>query len=285
MSMNLCDIGTIKYIQKKFGFRNSKALGQNFLTEPAVIEAMVKAAEIGADDLVVEIGPGIGVLTAGIAEKAGKVVALELDRDLLPVLDFTLAEFDNVEIVNQDVLKTDIEEIVTANGRESTKILGNLPYYITTPIITSLLENGVPAECIVVMMQKEVAERIVSPPGSKAYGALSVAVQFYCDVEEVVEVGRECFLPSPKVDSAVLKLTPIKEPKVKVKDKEMFFRCVKAGFGQRRKTLNNSLSGTGFDKETIKNCLEKAAIEASRRAETLSLEEFARLADAFTEAN
>ena len=283
MSMNLCDIGTIKYIQKKFGFRNSKALGQNFLTEPGVINAMVEAADIGPDDFVVEIGPGIGVLTAGIAEKAEKVVALELDKDLLPVLGFTLAEFDNVEIINQDVLKTDIAALAKEKGRDSIKILGNLPYYITTPIITSLLESGVPAECIVVMMQKEVAERIVSPPGSKAYGALSVAVQFYCHVEEVVEVGRECFVPSPKVDSAVLKLTPLKEPKVKVKDRTMFFACVKAGFGQRRKTLSNSLGAMGFDKETIKNCLEKAAVDPQRRAETLSLEEFAKLADAFSE--
>lgn len=283
--MNLCDIGTIKYIQKKFGFRNSKALGQNFLTEPAVIEKMVAAADIGPDDLVVEIGPGIGVLTAGIAAKAGKVIALELDKDLLPVLDFTLAEFDNVEVINQDVLKTDISDLIKTNGKLSTKILGNLPYYITTPIITSLLESGVPADSIVIMMQKEVAERIISPPGSKAYGALSVAVQFYCDVEEVVEVGRECFLPSPKVDSAVLKLTPLKEPKVNTKDRAMFFSCVKAGFGQRRKTLSNSLGAMGFDKETIKSCLEKAAIDPKRRAETLSLEEFAKLADAFSERN
>ena len=284
MSINLCDIGTIKYIQKKFGFRNSKALGQNFLTEPGVIEAMVQAAEIGPEDLVVEIGPGIGVLTVGLAEKAGKLIALELDKNLIPVLDFTLSEFDNVEVLNQDVLDTDIGGLAKQQGRESIKVLGNLPYYITTPIITSLLENHVPADLIVVMMQKEVAERIISPPGSKAYGALSVAVQFYCDVEEVVEVGRECFFPAPKVDSAVLKLIPLKEPKVQVKDREMFFRCVKSGFGQRRKTLLNSLGATGFDKETIKNCLEKAAIDSTRRAETLSLEEFARLADAFTDS-
>lgn len=283
--MDLCQIANIKYIQKKFGFKNSKSLGQNFLINSDVIRDMVEAAEVGPKDLVIEVGPGIGVLTTGIAEKAGKVIAIELDKSLLPVLDFTLAGYPNAEVINQDILKADLPGIIEEGLKDlpqgKVKIMGNLPYYITTPIITELLEKDIPAESITIMMQKEVADRVVASPGSKIYGALSVLVQYYCKAEEVVFVSKENFFPAPKVDSAVIKLTKLEEPSVKVKDKDLFFKLVRGGFGQRRKTLQNSLVGGGFEKEKVKACLEEAGIDGNRRAETLSLEEFAGLANAF----
>ena len=284
--MDLCEIANIKYIQKKFGFRNSKSLGQNFLTNKQVIQDMVDAAEVGEGDLVIEVGPGIGVLTTGIAERAGKVIAVELDKALLPVLDFTLAGYPNVEVINRDILKVDLPKLIEEGLKDlpngKVKIMGNLPYYITTPIITELLEKDLPVESITIMMQKEVADRVVASPGSKIYGALSVLVQFHCLPEEVVFVPKENFFPEPKVDSAVIKLTKLEKPSVEVKDKELFFRLVRAGFGQRRKTLLNALGGGGFDKEKTKTCLELAGIDGGRRAETLSLEEFARLADCYS---
>ncbi|MBP3815423.1 MAG: 16S rRNA (adenine(1518)-N(6)/adenine(1519)-N(6))-dimethyltransferase RsmA [Firmicutes bacterium] len=283
--MNLCAPETIKYIQKTFGFKNAKGLGQNFLTDPGVIEAMVDAAEIGPEDLVIEIGPGIGVLTDAAAKRAKKVIAIEIDKALLPVLKYTLAHHNNVEIINEDILKVDLNKIIQEEAveRQNVKIMGNLPYYITTPIITQLLEKGTRAASITIMMQKEVAERIVSPPGKKSFGALSVAVQYYSNPQKVVSVPKEVFFPIPKVDSEVLILTLLEKPAVEVKDTEMFFRLVKAGFAQRRKTLSNSLKGAGLDKDAVEKALEDSGIEGSRRAETLSLEEFAALSDAFSQ--
>ena len=279
--MDLCSISTIKYIQKVFGFKNAKSLGQNFLLNQSVISEMVAAAEVGPQDLVIEIGPGIGVLTHEIAKYAQHVIAIELDKSLLPVLDYTLGEYRNVQIINEDVLKVDMKKLISDAAKEkaNVKIMGNLPYYITTPIITGILEGGVPADSITIMMQKEVAERIVSPPGSKIYGALSIAVQFYCDVDRVVEVPKENFFPAPKVDSEVLKLNILDEPSIETRDKDLFFKLVKAGFSQRRKTLSNSLLGTGIEKEKIRQALETSGIDPQRRAETLSLKEFATLAD------
>ena len=307
--MDLCSISTIKNIQKVFGFKNAKSLGQNFLLDSDVIKAMADAAGLGPDDLAIEIGPGIGVLTHEIAKRAGKVIAVEIDKALLPVLQYTLAEHNNVEVINQDILKTDLGKLIAENlpisenlpmeinqsdgseidsvsdGNKNTvkrnhvKILGNLPYYITTPIITELLENHVPAKSITIMMQKEVAERIVADPGSKTYGAISVMVQYYCQVEKVIEVPRDSFFPAPKVDSEVLNLIIRDEPAVKVRDQSLFFRLVKAGFGQRRKTLSNSLTGSGIEKERILDALKQTGIDGTRRAETLSLEEFAALTE------
>lgn len=283
--MNLCAPETIKYIQKTFGFKNAKGLGQNFLTDPEVIEAMVDAAEIGPEDLVIEIGPGIGVLTDAAAKRAKKVIAIEIDKALLPVLKYTLAHHNNVEIINEDILKVDLNKIIREEAveKQNVKIMGNLPYYITTPIITQLLEKGTRAASITIMMQKEVAERIVSPPGKKSFGALSVAVQYYSNPQKVVSVPKEVFFPIPKVDSEVLILTLLEKPAVEVKDKEMFFRLVKAGFAQRRKTLSNSLKGASLDKDAVEKALEDSGIEGSRRAETLSLEEFASLSDALSQ--
>ena len=291
--MDLYSPQVIKAIKQKFGFKNSKSLGQNFLTDPDVIRAIVLGSGVSESDLVIEIGPGFGVLTDEAAKHAGRVVAIELDRDLIPVLEFTLAQHRNVKVINQDVLKIDINALIEAelaeplpNGEllKDVKIIGNLPYYITTPILMELLEGEVSAESITVMMQKEVAERILADPGSKAYGALSVAVQYRTTAETVAEVPKESFFPAPKVDSEVLKLTIREESAVKPKDENIFFRMVKAGFSQRRKTILNSLSTSGIPKEEIIACLDAVGIDNKRRAETLSLEDFCSIADYFHKA-
>ena len=286
--MNLYSTKTIQQLKKKYGFRFAKGLGQNFLTDPSVPEAMIAGSQIGPEDLVIEIGPGIGVLTAAAAEAAGRVVAIEVDERLLPILGETLQEYDNIEIICADVLKTDLREIIETQKTKyqitgDVRIIGNLPYYITTPIIMKLLEEELPVKTITVMMQKEVADRIESGPGSKAYGAISVAVQYYADVSRIVSVPKEVFLPSPKVDSAVLLLELRETRAVQPLDETQFFACVRAGFGQRRKTLSNALCGAGkIPKETVREALSAAGIDESRRAETLSIEEFARIADELT---
>ena len=268
---------SIRAIADRFGFRNRKSLGQNFLTDRNVVLEMIASAGITKDDTVIEIGPGIGALTRELSASAGKVIALEIDRDLFPVLEFTLSGCENVEVVHADVLKTDIGELIRENG--GAKVIGNLPYYITTPIIMRLLETRPAPDNITIMMQKEVAERILAEAGSTERGALSVAVQYHCETEEVIEVPRESFSPAPKVDSAVLKLMPRKESPVRTDDEELFFRCVRAGFGQRRKTLYNSLTGTGYSKEKIGAALDSLGIERNRRAETLTMQEFADIAN------
>ncbi|MBO4235108.1 MAG: 16S rRNA (adenine(1518)-N(6)/adenine(1519)-N(6))-dimethyltransferase RsmA [Firmicutes bacterium] len=304
--MDLYSPQVIKAIKQKFGFKNSKSLGQNFLTDPDVIRAIIEGAEISESDLVIEVGPGFGVLTDEAAKHAGKVIAIELDKDLLPVLDFTLAGHTNVEIINEDVLKIDLNNLIEGElgstpvehaateafgstrsaerGGKLTnvKIIGNLPYYITTPILMKLLESKVNAESIIVMMQKEVAERILAEPGGKEYGALTVAVQYRTITETVAEVPKESFFPAPKVDSQVLKLTLREKPAVKPIDEDLFFRMVKAGFSQRRKTILNSLSTSGLPKEEIAACLDAVKIDNKRRAETLSLQDFCSIADYFS---
>ena len=282
--MKLYAPSTIREIKEKYGFRLTKSLGQNFLTDKNIIDQIIEGAGIGENDLVIEIGPGIGVITYEASLEARKVIAIEIDKNLIPILAETLADRDNIEIVNSDVLKTDVNALI-AKARaedpaiENVRIIGNLPYYITTPIIMKLLEDGVEADSMTVMMQKEVADRIKANPCTKAYGALSVAVQYYCEVSGVVNVPKEVFIPQPKVDSAVLNLTVRKEKSVEVADRDLFFAVVKAGFGQRRKTLNNSLMGvSGITKEAAQGALAAAGIDPSRRAETLDLEEFARLA-------
>ena len=286
--MNLYSPKTIRQLKEKYGFRFAKGLGQNFLTDPSVPEAMVEGSGIGPEDLVIEIGPGIGVLTAAAAEAAGRVVAIEVDERLIPILGETLREYDNIEVICADVLKTDLAQLIGDQIRQhgitgQVRIIGNLPYYITTPIIMKLLEDELPVSSITVMMQKEVADRIEAGPGSQAYGAISVAVQYYCRVSRIVSVPKEVFLPSPKVDSAVLLLELREQKAAEVKDEARFFACVKAGFGQRRKTLVNALSGAGnLPKDLVRQVLEAAGIEENRRAETLSIEEFAKIADQLT---
>lgn len=281
--MKLYAPSTIRDIKERYGFKLSKSLGQNFLTDKNIIDKIIEATQITGEDLVIEIGPGIGVLTAEAAQLAAKVVAVEIDQNLIPILRETLGGFDNVEIIHQDVLKTDLNQIIQSSGCRHARIIGNLPYYITTPIIMALLENHVMADSITIMMQKEVADRIKSQPGSKSYGALSVAVQYYCTVDSVAIVPKEVFVPVPKVDSAVLRLNIRREKPVELVDEEMFFRCIKAGFGQRRKTLSNSLMGIGsVTKEDVKAALAACGIDEKRRAETLSLDEFANLANYFS---
>ena len=283
--MKLYAPSTIEAIKEKHRFQLSKSLGQNFITDKNVIERIVEGAGPTEDDLVIEIGPGIGVLTAEAAQQAAKVVAIEIDSKLIPILDETLAEYDNVEVINQDILKTDLNGIIDeqrAKGSFSgdVKIIGNLPYYITTPIIMHILENSIRAESITVMMQKEVADRIKASPGNKTYGAISAAVQYYCEVEQVVSVPKEVFVPRPKVDSAVLKLTIRDKKPVDLIDEKAFFTCIKSGFGQRRKTLLNSLTGTyGLPKDEIRRILEEAGIDPVQRAETLDMNEFAAIAN------
>lgn len=280
--MKLYAPSTIREIKDKYGFRLSKSLGQNFLTDKNIIDEIIESAQIGPEDLVMEIGPGIGVITMEAAEKAKKVIAVEIDKNLIPILKETLKDYDNVEIINKDILKTDVNGLIDGCKEKfaGVKILGNLPYYITTPIIMKLLEDGVKADSITIMMQKEVADRIKALPETKAYGALSVAVQYYCTAEAVVNVPKEVFMPQPKVDSTVLRLCIRKEKPVILEDRDMFFRCVKAGFGQRRKTLLNSLMGIdNITKDIVRDALEKAEIDPSRRAETLNLEEFAKLSN------
>ena len=286
--MNLYEKSTIEAIKARHNFRLSKSLGQNFITDHGVIEDIVIGSGTGENDLVIEIGPGIGVLTDEAASVAAKVIAIEIDEKLIPILAETLAHHDNVCVINADILKVDINEIIREereNGSFSgdVKIMGNLPYYITTPIIMGLLENGVNADSITIMMQKEVADRIKADTDSKAYGALSVAVQYYCDVDLVSRVPKEVFVPRPKVDSAVLRLTIREEKPVELIDEKVFFACVRGGFGQRRKTLLNSLTGVcGLTKDQVRAVLETVGVEPSRRAETLDISEFAAIANEVT---
>ena len=287
--MNLHASSTIKEIRQKYNLQLSKSLGQNFITDGNVIDSIIEGAGIGPDDLVIEIGPGIGVLTTAAAETAAKVIAIEIDSRLIPILEETLAEYDNIEVINRDILKTDLNEIVEEQVRAgafagAVRIIGNLPYYITTPIIMQIFESGVKADSVTVMMQKEVAERIEAGPGSRTYGAISACVQYYCDVEMIAKVPKEVFVPRPKVDSAVLNFKIRKEKPAQLKDEKVFFACIKAGFGKRRKTLLNSLSGVcGLDKSAVGEILGEAGIDPSRRAETLGIEEFAAIANLVAE--
>jgi 16S rRNA (adenine1518-N6/adenine1519-N6)-dimethyltransferase len=267
------------HILKAFGLRMSKKLGQNFLIDAGIVQGIVDAAQIEPGDRVLEIGPGIGTLTQGLAEAGADVTAVELDKKLPAVLAETLKGYDNVRIVPGDILKVNIPEIM---GDAPFKVAANLPYYITTPILMALLERHLPITHMVTMVQKEVALRMVAQPGGKDYGALSVAVQYYTEPEIVLDVPPRSFIPAPEVDSVVIACKVRETPAVAVQDEKMFFRVVKAAFGQRRKTLANALKGGGLPKEQVRDAMEKAGIDPTRRGETLSLTEFAQLADAFS---
>lgn len=281
----------VREISEKHGFRRADSLGQNFLVDRNIIEKIIDAAELTENTLVIEIGPGMGALTQVAAEKAGKVIAVEIDRHLIPVLGEVVGHLDNVEIINQDILKTDINELIDSEKKnfatsdheiEKVVILGNLPYYITTPIIMGILEREIKMDTMVIMMQKEVAERIVATPGGKTYGALSIACQFFCETNYVTTVPRTVFQPQPKVDSAVLRLDKREELpwEIGAGGRKLFFEVVRAGFNRRRKTLLNALTALGMDKEDLKSILDGAGVEPSRRAETLSIQEFANVANA-----
>lgn len=268
----------VHHICKRFGITMSKKLGQNFLIKRTVVDQIVAAADLGPDDQVLEVGPGIGTLTQGLAQSGARVKAIELDRRLLEVLDTTLESYDNVDIIHGDVLKLNVPEIM---DYKPFKVVANLPYYITTPIIMSLLEAKLPIERLVVMVQREVALRMVAHPGTKDYGALSVAVQYYTEPDIVLEVPPKAFMPAPAVTSAVIRCRLRQKPPVHVDDERIFFRVVKAAFAQRRKTFSNSMKTTGLSKEQIAAILEQAGIDGQRRGETLGLQKFADLANAW----
>lgn len=279
--MELTSIKTIKELKSMFDFAFSKGLGQNFLTDAAVLDKIAEAAS--GTDGVLEIGPGFGVLTKTLSENFEKVVSIEIDKSLLPVLDYTLAECDNVKIINSDFMKLNLKELIK-NEFDSKKIsvAANLPYYITTPIITTLLEGGYDIENIVVMVQKEVAQRFCAKPGTKEYGAISVLCNYYTNPEVVCNVPAGSFYPAPKVDSAVVRLRICEKPNVEVKNEKLFFKVVKASFAMRRKTLLNCLSnGFAKDKQTIENILTSVGIEPTVRGERLGIKEFSLIADEF----
>ncbi len=264
------------HVLKTFDIRASKKLGQNFLIDPQVVDGIVQAAAIGPEDRVLEIGPGIGTLTQALAETGAAVTAVELDQRLLTVLEKTLEGYDNIRVVHGDILKVDIAREM---GEGGYKVVANLPYYITTPIVMALLERRLPLERLVTMVQKEVALRMVAKPGSKDYGALSVAVQYYTEPELLFVVPPRSFIPAPAVESAVICCKVRKAPPVEVESEKLFFRVVKSAFGQRRKTLNNALKLTGLSSEGVGKILSGAGIDGVRRGETLSLQEFANLAN------
>ena len=268
----------VNYICKRFDIKMSKKLGQNFLIKRGIVDEIVKAADLQEGEPVLEIGPGIGTLTQGLAQSGANVTAIELDTRLLEVLDTTLAQYSNVTIVHGDVLKLDVPSIM---NNEPFKVVANLPYYITTPIIMSLLESRLPIERLVVMVQKEVALRMVAKPGTKDYGALSVAVQYYTKPDIVLDVPPKSFLPAPAVTSSVIRCVLRDKPPVDVIDEKLFFRVVKAGFAQRRKTFANTMKTTGLSKDRIEELLAKANIDGQRRGETFTLQEFADVANAW----
>ena len=268
----------VHYICKRFDIKMSKKLGQNFLIKRGIVDEIVHAAELTPGEPVLEVGPGIGTLTQGLAQSGADVTAIELDRRLLEVLDTTLASYDNVRIVHGDVLKLDVPTIM---NHKPFKVVANLPYYITTPIIMSLLESKLPIERLVVMVQKEVALRMVAKPGTKDYGALSVAVQYFTEPDIVLDVPPKSFLPAPAVTSSVIRCVLRDKPPVDVIDEKLFFRVVKAGFAQRRKTFSNTMKTTGLSKDRIEELLAKANIDGQRRGETFTLQEFADVANAW----
>jgi len=290
--------GTIAVLQK-YNFNFQKKFGQNFLIDPHVLDKIISNAEITKDDCVIEIGPGIGTMTQYLCENAREVVAVEIDKNLIPILEDTLSEYDNVTVINEDILKVDINKIVEEkNQGKPVKVVANLPYYITTPIIMGLFESHVPLDSITIMVQKEVADRMQVGPGTKDYGALSLAVQYYASPKIVANVPPNCFMPRPNVGSAVIKLVRFEEPPVDVTDEKLMFTLIRASFNQRRKTLVNGLSNAGIvlpktaksagsliTKEMAANVLEKMGLSSSVRGEALTLEEFATMSNILMEEN
>lgn len=268
---------TISEVSKKYEFRFKKGLGQNFLIDDSVLDDVVDGAEVNEEDFIIEIGPGFGTLTRALLRRAKRVCAIELDEKLLPILQDELKEFDNFELIHNDALKVDFNELI--GDEKSVKLVANLPYYLTTPIIVNLLTGGYNFKSLTIMIQKEVAQRIDSEPNCKAYGAFSILVQYYCDTKILRLVPPTAFLPEPKVESMVIRLDRLKEPKVKVKDEALFFSIVRKSFNMRRKILWNSVKDIGIPKEDLLKCFERANIDPKRRGETLSLQEFALLSD------
>lgn len=283
---NLGSAKSTASIINKYGFSFQKRFGQNFLIDEHVLDKIVDAALIGKEDGVIEIGPGIGTMTQRLCEAASKVVAIEIDKELIPILSETMSGYDNVKIINADVMKTDLDKLIRDEfSGMSVKVVANLPYYITTPIVMSLLENHLPVESITIMVQKEVAQRMQAGPGTKDYGALSLAVQYYADTYIAANVPPNCFMPRPKVGSGVIRLTVRKEAEVEVTDEKLMFSLIRAAFNQRRKTLVNAVtnfSGLDYSKEDIEKALAELDISERIRGEALSLQQFADLSNILT---
>lgn len=270
-----------KEIVNKYNFKFTKSLGQNFLIDSQVLTDIVEGAEINNNDFIIEIGPGVGTLTKELLKAAKKVMAIELDSDLVPILKEELKDYENFQLINKDALKVDFNEII--GEEESVKLVANLPYYVTTPIIAKLLNGHYKFKSLTIMIQKEVGERIAAKPNTKEYGALSLLVQYYCDIKIIRKVAPSSFMPKPKVESIVIRLDRLDEPKVKVKNQELFFKIVRASFNMRRKTLWNALKSLGINKDLLEKALGEAEIDPKRRGETLSIEEFGRLSDCINE--
>ena len=271
-----------KKIVEKYGFSFKKNFGQNFLVDERVLGKIVSSAEISKDDVVIEVGPGIGTLTQALAKEAYKVVAVEIDTTLVPILGELLSDFDNIEIINEDILKVDVNAIAEKYPDKKIKMVANLPYYITTPIIMNVLENHIPVESITVMIQKEVAYRMKAQPSTKDYGSLSLAVQYYCEPYLVAKVPQNCFMPRPNVDSAVIKLTVMDKPKVQVNNEKFMFEFIKAAFSQRRKTLVNCIFSSGLltlSKDEIGKMLNGLGYDERVRGESLTLEDYGKITD------
>lgn len=262
---------------KKYNFKFSKSLGQNFLIDDSVLTDIVQGADVNSEDLVIEIGPGVGTLTAQLLNKAKRVVSIELDNDLIPILQEELGSHPNFSLVHKDALKVDFNEIIGAE--KSVKLVANLPYYVTTPIIVNLLKEKYNFKSLTIMIQKEVAERINAEPNCKEYGSLSLLVQYYCNTKIIRKVSPSSFIPRPKVDSIVIRLDRLDKPRVEVKDEKLMFDIIRSSFNMRRKTLWNGVKNIGIDKENLQKAFDDASIDPKRRGETLSLEEFAKLSD------
>lgn len=283
--LELTDIGTIKALLARHGFHFSKALGQNFIVNPSVCPRMADESGIDSESGVIEIGAGIGVLTAELAKRAKKVVCIELDSKLLPILDETLADFDNIEIINADVLKTDLAALIEEKfGGMPVYVCANLPYYITSPVIMTLLESRLPLKAVTVMVQREAAQRLCAPVGSRLSGAVTVAVDYYAEARKLFDVSAGSFMPAPKVDSSVIRLDIREKPGIEVSDEKLFFAMVHAAFGQRRKTASNSISsGTGIPKTVVAEAIERCGFPPAVRAESMTAEQLAALCEALNE--
>lgn len=283
--LELTDIGTIKALLARHGFHFSKALGQNFIVNPSVCPRMADESGIDSESGVIEIGAGIGVLTAELAKRAKKVVCIELDSKLLPILDETLADFDNIEIINADVLKTDLAALIEEKfGGMPVYVCANLPYYITSPVIMTLLESRLPLKAVTVMVQREAAQRLCAPVGSRLSGAVTVAVDYYAEARKLFDVSAGSFMPAPKVDSSVIRLDIREKPGIEVSDEKLFFSMVHAAFSQRRKTASNSISsGTGIPKAVVAEAIERCGSPPAVRAESMTAEQLAALCEALNE--
>jgi 16S rRNA (adenine1518-N6/adenine1519-N6)-dimethyltransferase len=278
--MDIKDIKTAELV-KKYNFKFSKSLGQNFLVDDSVPRDIVAGAEVNKEDLVIEIGPGVGTLTAQLLNTAKRVVAIELDNDLIPILQKELGENENFTLIHNDALKVDFNEII--GDEKSVKLVANLPYYVTTPIIVKLLKENYKFKSLTIMIQKEVAERMNAEPRNKDYGSLSLLVQYYCNTSIVRKVPPTCFIPRPKVDSIVIRLDRLEKPKVEVQNEKLFFDIIRNSFNMRRKTLWNGTKSLGLSKEKLELAFEKSGVDPKRRGETLSIQEFALLSDCINE--